>query len=195
MLADERGDAGDALVGLRHGAGEAVPHVDEILALVHRDVDTSGASIINTSSGSGLYGNPGQLNYGAAKAGIAAMTNIAAKELGRYGVTANAIAPAALTRMTENLGFGQAARDVKPGTFDAYAPENISPLVVWLGSTESANVTGQVFNVAGGRISVVEGWRRGPERDKGDRWTPAELGPVVSRELLQQTRPPETLGV
>ncbi|HEX4866162.1 MAG TPA: SDR family oxidoreductase [Acidimicrobiales bacterium] len=152
------------------------------------------ARIINTSSGSGLYGNPGQLNYGAAKAGIAAMTNIAAKELGRYGVTVNAIAPAALTRMTENLGFGQAARDVQPGAFDPFAPENISPLVVWLGSAESAAVTGQVFNVAGGRISVAEGWKRGPERDKGDRWQPSELGSVVS-ELLSEARPPETLGV
>jgi NAD(P)-dependent dehydrogenase (short-subunit alcohol dehydrogenase family) len=156
--------------------------------------EANDARIINTSSGSGLYGNPGQLNYGAAKAGIAAMTNIAAKELGRYGVTVNAIAPAALTRMTENLGFGQAARDVEPGAFDSFAPENISPLVVWLGSSESADVTGQVFNVAGGRISVAEGWRRGPERDKGDRWEPAELGPVVT-ELLEQARPPETLGV
>jgi NAD(P)-dependent dehydrogenase (short-subunit alcohol dehydrogenase family) len=118
---------------------------------------SNDARIINTSSGSGLYGNPGQLNYGAAKAGIASMTDIAAKELGRYGVTVNAIAPAALTRMTENLGFGQAARDVEPGTFDAFAPENISPLVVWLGSAESAGVTGRVFNVAGGRVSVAEG--------------------------------------
>src|SRR3546814_5483660 len=108
------------------------------------------------------------------------MTNIAAKELGRYGVTVNAIAPAALTRMTENLGFGNAARDVEPGAFDSFAPENISPLVVWLGSAESAGVTGQVFNVAGGRISVAEGWRRGPEQDKGDRWEPGELGPVVT---------------
>src|SRR3546814_11246409 len=84
------------------------------------------------------------------------MTNIAAKELGRYGVTVNAIAPAALTRMTENLGFGNAARDVEPGAFDSFAPENISPLVVWLGSAESAGVTGQVFNVAGGRTRSEE---------------------------------------
>ena len=156
--------------------------------------EANDARIVNTSSGSGLYGNPGQLNYGAAKAGIAAMTNIAAKELGRYGVTVNAIAPAALTRMTENLGFGQAGRDAKPGEFDALAPENISPLVVWLGSAESARVTGQVFNVAGGRISVAEGWRRGPGRDKEDRWQPAELGPVIGH-LLEEAPPPETLGV
>lgn len=151
------------------------------------------ARVINTSSGSGLYGNPGQLNYGAAKAGIAAMTIIAAKELSRYGVTVNAIAPAALTRMTENLGFGERAREVEAGQFDPFAPENVSPLVVWLGSPQSAHVTGQVFNVSGGRISVAQGWRRGPERDKGDRWDPSELGPVVE-ELLAQSAPPETLG-
>src|SRR3546814_18984477 len=121
------------------------------------------------------------------------MTNIAAKELGRYGVTVNAIAPAALTRMTENLGFGNAARDVEPGAFDSFAPENISPLVVWLGSAESAGVTGQVFNVAGGRISVAEGWRRGPEQGKGDGWEPGELGPVV-HAMLVRARPTTTAG-
>ncbi len=158
-----------------------------------RDGGVVDARIINTSSGSGLYGNPGQLNYGAAKAGIAAMTIIAAKELGRYGVTVNAIAPAALTRMTENLGFGQRAKDVASGEFDAFAPENISPLVVWLGSTESATVTGRVFNVAGGKISIADGWRRGAEQDKHDRWDPAELGPVVE-QILSEAAPIETLG-
>ncbi len=158
-----------------------------------RSGETNDARIVNTSSGSGLYGNPGQVNYGAAKAGIAAMTIIAAKELGRYGVTVNAIAPAALTRMTENLGFGQLAKDVEPGQFDAFAPENISPLVVWLGSTESAAVTGRVFNVAGGKISIADGWRRGAEQDKGDRWDPAELGPVVE-QILSEAAPTETLS-
>lgn len=153
---------------------------------------TNDARIINTSSGSGLYGNPGQLNYGAAKAGIAAMTIIAAKELGRYGVTVNAIAPAALTRMTENLGFGERAREIEPGQFDSFAPENISPIVVWLGSTEAAHVTGRVFNVSGGRVGVAEAWRRGPDRDKGDRWDPAELGSVVD-ELLAEAGAPEDL--
>ena len=154
---------------------------------------TNDARIINTSSGSGLYGNPGQVNYGAAKAGIASMTIIAAKELARYGVTVNAIAPAALTRMTENLGFGQRAKEVEVGQFDPFAAENISPLVVWLGSTESAEVTGRVFNVAGGRISIADGWRRGAEQDKGERWNPAELGSVVE-QILGEAAPNETLG-
>jgi NAD(P)-dependent dehydrogenase (short-subunit alcohol dehydrogenase family) len=147
------------------------------------------ASVVNTSSGSGLYGNPGQTNYGAAKAGIASFTIIASRELERYGVRVNAIAPAALTRMTENLGLAQMAGDRKPDEFDALAPENIAPLVVWLGSNESTGVSGRVFNVAGGRISVAEGWSRGPEVDKGDRWDPAELTAVIP-DLVAKARPP-----
>jgi NAD(P)-dependent dehydrogenase (short-subunit alcohol dehydrogenase family) len=147
------------------------------------------ASVVNTSSGSGLYGNPGQTNYGAAKAGIASLTIIASRELERYGVRVNAIAPAALTRMTENLGLSLVSGDSKPEHFDAMAPENIAPLVVWLGSNESTGVSGRVFNVAGGRISVAEGWSRGPEVDQGDRWDPAELTTVVP-DLVARARPP-----
>ena len=141
--------------------------------------ETNDARIINTSSPSGLFGNVGQANYGAAKAGIASFTIIAAMELGRYGVTANAIAPVALTRMTENLGMGAAAAQQKPEDFNSMAAENIAPLVVWLGSPESKDITGRVFNVAGGRIAVCEGWNAGPSADKHDRWDPAELGKVV----------------
>jgi NAD(P)-dependent dehydrogenase (short-subunit alcohol dehydrogenase family) len=140
--------------------------------------EDNDARIINTSSPSGIYGNVGQTNYGAAKAGIASFTIIAAMELGRYGVTVNAIAPVALTRMTENLGVaGQ--QDRKPEGFDASSPANIAPLVVWLGSPESRGVTGRVFNVRGGQISVAEGWVAGPAIDKGERWDPAELGAVI----------------
>jgi len=139
--------------------------------------------IINTSSPSGLYGNVGQANYGAAKAGIASFTVIAAMELARYGVTANAIAPVALTRMTEDLGMGKRAeedaRDAEPDAFNAFAADNIAPLVVWLGSVESDGITGRVFNVNGGRIAVAEGWAAGPSADKGSRWDPEELGTVV----------------
>ena len=141
--------------------------------------ETNDARIINTTSPSGIYGNVGQTNYGAAKAGIAAFTVIAAMELGRYGVTVNAIAPAALTRMTENLGMGAASAEVKAGEFNALSPANIAPLVVWLGSGESKDVTGRVFNVQGGHISVAEGWVAGPGVDKDDRWDPAELGAVI----------------
>ena len=154
-----------------------------------KEGQTNDARIINTSSSSGIYGNAGQTNYGAAKAGIASFTIIAAMELGRYGVTVNAIAPGALTRMTEGLGMGRAAAQ-KPEEFDARAPENVAPLVVWLGSPESAGITGRVFNVAGGRISVAEGWHTGPGVDKGDRWDPAELGKVVP-DLVARAAPNE----
>jgi NAD(P)-dependent dehydrogenase (short-subunit alcohol dehydrogenase family) len=130
------------------------------------------ARIINTTSSSGIYGNPGQGNYGAAKAGIAGLTVIAARELERYGVTVNAVAPAALTRMTENLmpkGSGRPAAD----------PDDIAPLVVWLASAEARPITGRVFNVRAGVISVAEGWHAGPGVDKGSRWDPAELGTII----------------
>jgi NAD(P)-dependent dehydrogenase (short-subunit alcohol dehydrogenase family) len=143
------------------------------------------ARIVNTSSPSGLFGNAGQTNYGAAKAGIAAFTQICALELGRYNVTANAIAPVARTRMTENLGMGAAPDE----GFDALDPANISPLVVWLGSNESKDVTGRVFLVAGDRIGVAEGWHRGPTAENnGLRWEPSKLTDVVPK-LVADARP------
>ena len=148
---------------------------------------TVDARIINTSSGAGLQGSVGQGNYSAAKAGIAAMTLVAAAEMGRYGVTVNAIAPSARTRMTETVFADMMAKPDEG--FDAMAPENISPLVVWLGSTESRDVTGKVFEVEGGLIRVAEGWAHGPQVDKGAQWHPAELGPVVA-DLLSKARPP-----
>ena len=148
------------------------------------------ARIVNTSSGAGLQGSIGQGNYAAAKAGIAEMTIQAAAELKNYGVTVNAIAPAARTRMTVGAGGAMAEAMAAPEEgFDAMAPENISPLVVWLGSTESKDVTGRVFEVEGGKITVAEGWRHGPTQDKGARWEPKEIGPVVA-DLLAKAEPP-----
>ncbi|MFY9921903.1 MAG: SDR family oxidoreductase, partial [Mycobacterium sp.] len=149
--------------------------------------NTPDARIINTSSGAGLQGSVGQANYSAAKAGIAAMTLVAAAEMGRYGVTVNAIAPSARTRMTETVFADMMSTEDKD--FDSMAPENISPLVVWLGSVESRDVTGRMFEVEGGIIRAAEGWAHGPEVDKGARWDPAELGPVVN-DLLAKARPP-----
>ncbi|NNN20246.1 MAG: SDR family oxidoreductase [Acidimicrobiaceae bacterium] len=148
------------------------------------------ARIINTSSASGLYGNVGQANYGAAKAGIASFSVIAALELGRYGVTVNTIAPAALTRMTESvaaLGFNNAG-EKDPNKFDVFGTENISPLAVWLGSTLSKDITGRVFHVLGGKIDVVEGWHAGPSIDKGDRWQTEELSEIIP-DLVAKARP------
>lgn len=147
------------------------------------------ARIVNTSSGAGLMGSVGQAAYSAAKAGIAGLTMVQSAELGRYGVTANAIAPSARTRMTESVFADMMAAPEDGGAFDAMAPENIAPLVVWLGSVESREVTGRVFEVEGGKVSVADGWQHGPSVDRGDRWDPAELGPVV-RELLSKAPPP-----
>lgn len=149
---------------------------------------TVDARIINTSSGAGLQGSVGQGNYGAAKAGIAGLTLTAAAEFGRYGVTVNAIAPSARTRMTETV-FADMMAAPDDG-FDAMAPENISPIVVWLGSAESAGVTGRMFEVEGGRLALAEGWRHGVPVDRGARWNPAELGTVVS-ELIAKGATPE----
>jgi NAD(P)-dependent dehydrogenase (short-subunit alcohol dehydrogenase family) len=136
------------------------------------------ARVICTSSTSGLFANPGQTNYGAAKSGIATFAIIAAKELAPYGVTANAIAPGARTRMTENLRGGRP--DPEPGQWDERDPENVAPLATWLASPQSADVTGRVFLVGGGRLAIASPWGRGAGVDKGARWDPAELGPVVA---------------
>jgi NAD(P)-dependent dehydrogenase (short-subunit alcohol dehydrogenase family) len=146
------------------------------------------ARIVNTSSGAGLQGSVGQSAYSAAKGGIASLTLVQAAELGRYGVTANAIAPAARTRMTEPVFKDMAAP--ADGRFDVNAPENIAPLVVWLGSAESRGVTGRVFEVKGGMISLADGWRDGPAVDKGARWEPDEIGPAV-HDLLAKAAPPK----
>jgi len=136
------------------------------------------ARVINTSSSSGLFCNPGQANYGAAKAGIASFTVITAREVQKYGITVNAIYPTALSRLTEDL-FAQSSRFSDPAVVKELAPENIAPLVVWLGSGESKDVTGRVFGVVGSRITVAEGWHAGPTAEHEGRWDPAELGGVV----------------
>jgi len=146
------------------------------------------ARIINTSSGAGLQGSVGQSAYSAAKGGIAALTLVQAAELARYGVTANAIAPSARTRMTETV-FADMMKKPESG-FDTMDPANVSPLVVWLGSPESRDVTGRVFEVAGGMISLADGWRTGPKVDRGTRWEAAEVGAAVC-ELLAKAVPPQ----
>ncbi|KOS56707.1 SDR family oxidoreductase [Rhodococcus rhodochrous] len=146
--------------------------------------------IINTSSPSGLYGNVGQSNYGAAKAAIAAFTVITAEELARLSITVNAVAPSALTQMTAGLDdYVAKMADIKERTgFDAGSPANIAPPVVWLASPEADGITGRVFNVKGGLISVAETWVAGPSVEKDSHWDPAELGEVIP-QLVAQARP------
>jgi NAD(P)-dependent dehydrogenase (short-subunit alcohol dehydrogenase family) len=145
--------------------------------------ETNDARLINTSSVSGIYGNPGQTNYGAAKMGIAGFTIIASLELGRYGVTVNAVAPAALTRLTEDLGMGQASEEGKA----AMSPRWIAPLCTWLASPRSAGITGRVFEASGRMLAVAEGWHRGPHAAAVD--DPEAVDDVI-RGLLEHTRAP-----
>jgi NAD(P)-dependent dehydrogenase (short-subunit alcohol dehydrogenase family) len=150
------------------------------------------ARVINTSSGAGLRGSVGQAAYSAAKAGIAALTLVEAAELARYGVTANAIAPAARTRMTEGP-FAEMMRRPESG-FDAMDPTNVAPLVAWLASPASRGVTGRVFEIAGGRLTIAEGFRAGPSLDKGARFEAAELGDVVHALLTRAATPEKVYG-
>jgi NAD(P)-dependent dehydrogenase (short-subunit alcohol dehydrogenase family) len=138
------------------------------------------ARIINTSSGAGLQGSVGQATYSAAKAGIAGLTLVAAQELGRYGVTVNAIAPVAKTRMTE-------------GAFDTSTmpdPGDNSPIVAWLASADAGDVTGRMIEIEGGQITLETGWAHGPARDIGARWDAAKVGPAL-RELIAAAPTPE----
>jgi NAD(P)-dependent dehydrogenase (short-subunit alcohol dehydrogenase family) len=151
-----------------------------------RDLAKAGekvdARIINTTSVSGIYGNPGQTNYGAAKMGIAAFTIIAARELKRYGVTVNAIAPGALTRMTEGLaGMPQASDEER----EMMSPRWIAPVCTWLASPLSADITGRVFEASGRTLAIAEGWHRGPTAEPID--DPTKLDPVL-RDLLGKAR-------
>lgn len=138
------------------------------------------ARVINTSSGAGLQGSVGQATYSAAKAGIAGLTLVAAQEMGRYGVTVNAIAPVAKTRMTE-------------GAFDTSAmalPEDNSPIVAWLASEDAGDVTGRVIEIDGAVITLESGWRHAASRDNGTRWDAAAVGSAV-RDLIADSPTPE----
>lgn len=154
----------------------------QLLAREWREASKAGAAvdarIINTSSGAGLQGSMGQANYGAAKAAIAALTLMQAAELQRYGIRVNALAPAARTSMTESV-FADMMKKPADG-FDYFDPANVAPLVVWLGSAQSRDVTGQVFEAAGGMIAVAQGWRTGPRIDRGARWNVADIGEAVA---------------
>ncbi|SFR92052.1 SDR family oxidoreductase [Sphingomonas jatrophae] len=143
------------------------------------------ARIINTTSGAGLQGSIGQSAYSTAKGGIASLTLVQAAELARLGITANALAPNARTRMTSTGAFDM---DAKEGEFDVFAPENMAPLVAYLVSAQSKGVTGQVFELKGGTIFLSQGWTDSPAHEKGARFEASELDPIVRR--LIETREP-----
>ena len=181
MLVNTAEDEWDSVIRV-HLKGHFAPlrHAGAYWRAEAKEGRQRAARVINTSSGAGLQGSVGQTTYSAAKAGIAAMTLVAAQEMGRYGVTVNAIAPVARTRMTE-------------GAFDTSGmalPEDNSPIVAWLASEEAGDVTGRVIEIDGSTITVEIGWRHGPARDAGRRWEAAEVGPAL-RELLAEGPDPE----
>lgn len=182
MMANMSEEEWDAVIKV-HLKGTFAP--SRFAAAWWRDRSKAGhevdGRIINTSSVSGIYGNVGQSNYGAAKAGIAAFTVITSLELARYGVTVNAVAPVALTRMTENLAPAPPTDEER----EAQSPRWIAPIVTWLASAESRHVTGRVFEASGRVLAVAEGWHRGPVHEPVD--DPTRLGPVVE-ELLAGAR-------
>jgi NAD(P)-dependent dehydrogenase (short-subunit alcohol dehydrogenase family) len=153
---------------------------------------TVDARIVNTTSGAGLLGSIGQAAYSTAKAGLIALTLVQAAELGRYGITANAIAPAARTRMTEAV-FAQAMAKPESG-FDPMDPANIAPLVVYLASEASRAITGRVFELSGGRLSLAQGWREGPVADKGETWAADELVQIVPDLVMRGVPPMKVYG-
>jgi len=167
-------------------------HACEVWRTQSKAGETVDARIINTSSGAGLQGSVGQGTYSAAKGAIATLTLVQAAELGRYGVTSNAIAPAARTRMTEAIFTDMVAPE--DGSFDENDPGNVSPLVVWLGSPESREVSGRVFEVKGGLIGVSDGWRDGPTFDKKAKWAPDEVGVKVAELIGAAPAPQKVYG-
>jgi NAD(P)-dependent dehydrogenase (short-subunit alcohol dehydrogenase family) len=170
----------DAVIGV-HLKGTFAPshHAAAYWRQRSKDGQTNDARLINTTSVSGLYANVGQTNYGSAKAGIAAFTQIAAQELARYGVTANAIAPGAITRLTGDLEVSEEIRR-------SFSASSVAPVLTWLASPDSADVTGQVIEASGLVLAIAEGWHRGPTMKPVE--SAADVGPAV-RKLLADARP------
>ena len=196
MLVNTSEEEWDAVVRV-HLKGHFAPlrHAGAYWRAEAKEGRQRAARVINTSSGAGLQGSIGQSNYAAAKAGIAALTLNQAAELARYGITANAVAPAARTGMTTAVEE-MAQRMAKPedGSFDYWAPENVSSLFAYLVSTESSAVTGRVFEAEGGRISIADGWRSTEPVDKGDRWLPEEVAGAVQQLLAREVPAQKVYG-
>ena len=185
MLVNATEDEWDAVIRV-HLKGHFAPlrHAAAYWRAESKEGRQRTGRVINTSSGAGLQGSIGQVAYSAAKGGIATMTLVAAAELGRVGVTVNAIAPVARTRMTE-------------GAFDTSAmalPEDNSPIVAWLASEAAGHVTGRVFEIDGGQLTLEDGWRHVATRDKGSRWDTAEVGPIVDALIAEAPAPEPVYG-
>lgn len=194
MLVNTSEDEWDTVVRV-HLKGHFAPlrHAGAYWRQESKEGRTRAARVINTTSGAGLQGSIGQGSYSAAKAGIAGLTLVAAAEMGRYGVTVNAIAPAARTRMTEGPFADQMA--VPADGFDRMHPGNVSPVVAWLASAAAAGVTGRVIEIEGGRICLEDGWRHGPATDLGRRWEASAVDDALHSLLSQAPAPEPAYGV
>jgi len=182
MLSNMTEDEWDAVINV-HLKGHFAPtrHAAAYWRGQSKAGEPVAGRVINTASPSGLFGNVGQANYGAAKAGIAAFTVIAAQELSRYGVTVNCLAPNARTRMTTDIFAG--FPEPEEGGFDPLSPDNISPIVVALASDEAAGITGQVFFVYGPAINVLKPWDAGTLINQDSKWDPTELAERLKQEF------------
>ncbi|MFL6109218.1 MAG: SDR family oxidoreductase [Marmoricola sp.] len=185
MLVNATEDEWDAVIRV-HLKGHFAPlrHAAAYWRAESKEGRQRAGRVINTTSGAGLQGSIGQVAYSAAKGGIATMTLVAAAELGRVGVTVNALAPVAKTRMTE-------------GAFDTSEmalPEDNSPVVAWLASEAAGHVTGRVFESDAGLLTLEEGWRHGASRDNGSRWDAAQLGAVVDALIAEGETPEPVYG-
>jgi len=190
----------DAVVAVHlKGTFNMCRHASEYWREEHKKGNVLNGRIINTSSDAGLLGNVGQSNYGACKAAVAAMAIIIGQEMKKYGVTANAIAPVARTRLTVDATPSTAALmggEVKPGQFDVFSPANIAPIVAWLASDDAAGVNGQVFRVGGRSVWPMKGWHSATriKNPKEAAWDPVELGKVVKSELAKGITAPEGMA-
>jgi len=190
----------DAVVAVHlKGTFNMCRHATEYWREEHKKGNVLNGRIINTASDAGLLGNVGQTNYGACKAAVATMAIIIGQEMKKYGVTANAIAPVARTRLTVDATpstAGLMGGEVKAGDFDMWGPQNISPLVAWLASDDAAGCNGQVFRVGGRSVWPMKGWHSATkvQNPKQETWDPSALGAAVKEQLAKGITKPETMG-
>ena len=186
----------DAVVGVHlKGTFSCTRHVCEYWREEHKKGNVLNGRVINTSSDSGLLGNAGQTNYGSAKAAVATLAIIADAEMQKYGVTANAIAPMARTRLTVDATPQTAGQmNAAEGEFDFFNPRNVAPLIVWLSSDDAAGVHGEVFRVGGGTVWLMQGWHSVATVKQKDTWNPEELGGQLKEVLAKGLTKKENLG-
>jgi NAD(P)-dependent dehydrogenase (short-subunit alcohol dehydrogenase family) len=198
MLFNMTEEEWDAVIAIHlKGTFNCTRHACAYWRAEHKAGNIHGGRIINTVSDAGLLGNPGQTNYGAAKAAIAAFTVITGKEMARYEVTCNAIAPAARTRLTTDATPSLAPMMEKmpaAGQFDLMDPENIAPLIVYLASDDAKDTTSEVFRIYGDRVWLLRGWHTIDTVAKGQaKWTPEELAPVIKGMLAKAPPKPDMM--